>query len=58
MEQGLAEASTQKYGSGEGNTTTHAYGGLMDKLKKKKNEVTANDKDKRPVFKSVSGIRG
>lgn len=38
MEQGLAAslAGTQTYGNGSGNTTTHAYGGTVDKPKGKK----------------------
>lgn len=37
MEQGLAAslAGTQTYGNGSGNTTTHAYGGTVDKSKKR-----------------------
>ena len=34
--EGLASTLTNTYGNGEGQNTTHFYGGIMDKPRKKK----------------------
>ena len=58
MEQGLA---AMRYGTGEGNTITSSYGGVLPPVKKpdevNKNAVT-DTAVKKPVIKSYSGIRG
>ena len=61
MEQGLA---AMRYGTGEGNTITSYYAGLLPPVKKpdevNKNTVADNNNTavKKPEYKSYSGIRG
>ncbi len=60
MEQGLA---AMRYGTGDGNTITSYYAGLLPPVKKpdevNKNTVVDKNTDvKKPEFKSYSGIRG